>query len=335
MNNMNYDLLKLSKILPSIKGKPILEIYQESLDRARQAQQQIQPEITNSNKYLLRPIGLHISEGDTPHNNLKKLGLTKSAQTLGRSNKIQDYSNLNVLLNEVRFDEEEEEYHEESSNHAKPKVVKMQTNTNTASSRGFTAATKESPLETSQQKSVGNSTLSNFVFSKKKRANGATPNTSNEYENVHQLYRMEGQKAFKQKHLTLNGKQVNVRGLNSEAQLNRPRRQIYNLQLDPMTNLSHQYISPNDSQTAHANTSMKMQESNSSWKQIFTAQTSSHKKLLLNQKVAAIPEPLNSTKSKPHGLVLDGTKLKALDSKRSQHYRSISSVKHASGMAAL
>jgi len=88
-----------------------------------------------------------------------------------------------------------------------------------------------------------------------------------------------------------------VRGLQSEAKLSRPR-QIYNLQLDPMTNLSHQHITPNDSHLnilngPSNNTTNKLQETGLSWKHVFNGQTSSNKKLLFSQKPLAIPEPLN------------------------------------------
>jgi len=212
------------------------------------------------------------------------------------------------LLQEIHIDDEEE-YFEEFSGNGMPKSQKSKVSFGATSSKGFTPY-KEHPSEISQsqQRPVSNSTQSNFVFSKKKKTAATASNTSNEFDNIPQLYRMEGPRGFNKKQLTLNGnlykgifsahfltgKQVNVRGLQSEAKLSRPR-QIYNLQLDPMTNLSHQYITPNDSHFNGPanNTTNKLQETGLSWKQVFSGQTSSNKKLLFSQKPPAIPEPLN------------------------------------------
>jgi len=203
---MNYELLKLSKILPSIKGKKILEIYEESLERARQNYQQ--GEIASA-QGPERKAGFHSNLRGALSN---KNNRGREGASVDRLQKIEGlmngYDNLRILMTGAEPPE---------------KIAPLieQTNFDSKKKRQSEDANKtQAPTPTSAH--------GNFVFRKKKLFLKNTTDSCN----VTQTPFMKGF-VVAEETTTLNGTKVAVNNQSQDIMVRHKKKYLKDLKQDP------------------------------------------------------------------------------------------------------
>lgn len=206
---MNYELLKLSKILPTINGRRTLDIYQERLDIARkayQAQQEDQEVEFSQQKSSPHAYGFqkaNIAKGNRVQKD-KRLAEIRSADRLPASD-LNGYSNLNVLLND-------EEPFESLANMVgdgfRKKPVKSPTATQMASSGN--SFNKKSQNDPTRPSTISSNAGGNFVFKKKK----IILRDTNELDHIYHYSLGTGFTVVNNNSLGLSGRKVDAQDFN-------------------------------------------------------------------------------------------------------------------------
>jgi hypothetical protein len=218
---MNYDLLKLSKILPTINGRKIVDIYQERLDVARQTKQE--------------QLGQKL-----PFDTVETLKQQQRirVETPKKELRVADAKSLEKF-SPIKFDGEGHQVHlkgarrltENRSNVSPVKNGKIQRNFQLTTSTPFFNK-RESPEESAPGRPLTSSPTAapgNFVFRKKK----GTLRTSSEMDHMYQYTIGKGTNYFAEDTMELNGMKVNVNELSHEMALNQQKRYLKSLKTEP------------------------------------------------------------------------------------------------------